>query len=246
MPQEFLTAASLLAQWERGRSQSPVLRTLSLLQTVSPDTSLDQLSQMPLGTRDAHLLSLREQVFGTTLASVATCPQCDERLQLTLNVEELFVPARDAPATFSLTHAPYTIAYRLPNSADLLALAECDNVQAGRNLLLQRCVQEIRHEGETESIETLPAQILDLISVEMARADPQADLQFDLKCPVCAQQWLAAFDIGAFLWSEVDAWARRVLREVHVIATAYGWSEREILNLSAVRRQMYLDLIANE
>jgi hypothetical protein len=33
------------------------------------------------------------------------------------------------------------------------------------------------------------------------------------------------------------------LREIDVIARAYGWSEREILGLSARRRQSYLETI---
>jgi hypothetical protein len=30
---------------------------------------------------------------------------------------------------------------------------------------------------------------------------------------------------------------------VHVIASAYGWSERDILAMSAARRRLYLDVI---
>ena len=40
--------------------------------------------------------------------------------------------------------------------------------------------------------------------------------------------------------------AERTLHEIHVIASAYGWSERDILRLSAKRRQTYVDLVINE
>jgi hypothetical protein len=33
------------------------------------------------------------------------------------------------------------------------------------------------------------------------------------------------------------------LREIDALARVYGWSEREILNLPARRRQTYLELI---
>ena len=33
------------------------------------------------------------------------------------------------------------------------------------------------------------------------------------------------------------------LGEVHVLAREYGWSERDILAMSASRRQLYLDTI---
>ncbi|HEX2516118.1 MAG TPA: phage baseplate protein, partial [Chloroflexota bacterium] len=37
--------------------------------------------------------------------------------------------------------------------------------------------------------------------------------------------------------------ARRLLREVHTLARAYGWREAEILALPGRRRQTYLDLV---
>ena len=44
-------------------------------------------------------------------------------------------------------------------------------------------------------------------------------------------------------WAELDAWARRLLLDVHTLARAYGWSERDILQLTETRRQFYLNLI---
>ena len=40
----------------------------------------------------------------------------------------------------------------------------------------------------------------------------------------------------------LDAWARATLLDVHLLATAYGWSEPEVLALSALRRRYYLEL----
>ena len=75
------------------------------------------------------------------------------------------------------------------------------------------------------------------------RADPQASVRLALTCPACAHGSERPFDVVAYLWIEVDAWARRTLAEVHALAAAYGWSEREILALSARRRQLYLELV---
>jgi hypothetical protein len=52
------------------------------------------------------------------------------------------------------------------------------------------------------------------------------------------------FDIGAFLWEEIAAQARRLLREVHTLARAYGWREADILVMSAARRQAYLEMVS--
>jgi hypothetical protein len=38
--------------------------------------------------------------------------------------------------------------------------------------------------------------------------------------------------------------ARRALSEVHVLATAYGWSESEIFEMSSARREFYLQMVS--
>ncbi len=77
----------------------------------------------------------------------------------------------------------------------------------------------------------------------MEEADPQGNVQLALDCPACGHRWLQAFDILTYLWREIDDWAQRTLREVHLLASAYGWSEQAILALSARRRHMYLEMV---
>ena len=77
----------------------------------------------------------------------------------------------------------------------------------------------------------------------MAEADPLADIQLDLTCPSCERRWRAVFDIVSFLWTEIEVWAWRTLSDVHTLARAYGWSERDILTLSPTRRQFYLEMV---
>jgi hypothetical protein len=45
------------------------------------------------------------------------------------------------------------------------------------------------------------------------------------------------------LWAEIEVRAKRLLLEVHLLATAYGWSEAEILSLNAQRREFYLEMV---
>jgi hypothetical protein len=78
----------------------------------------------------------------------------------------------------------------------------------------------------------------------MVQADPQADVQLALTCPACGHQWEATFDIASFFWSEIDSWAHRILREVHTLASAYGWREADILAMSPQRRQLYLEMVS--
>ncbi len=40
--------------------------------------------------------------------------------------------------------------------------------------------------------------------------------------------------------------SQRLLREIHRLARCYHWSRRELMNLSLVQRQGYLELIEEE
>ena len=77
----------------------------------------------------------------------------------------------------------------------------------------------------------------------MSAADPQADVELALACQSCGATWSAPFDIAGFLWAEIHAWAQQLLRDVHLLARAYGWREPDVLALSPVRRNLYLELM---
>jgi hypothetical protein len=102
----------------------------------------------------------------------------------------------------------------------------------------------VHQNGEARSADQLPANIREAVVEQMAQADPQADVQVPLSCPECGHQWQAHFDIVSFFWSEIDAWATRTLRDVHVLASAYGWREADILGMTPWRRHRYLELVA--
>jgi hypothetical protein len=239
-----LSATELLDVWERGLSEPAFRRAIVLLAAACPDYSSDALAELDIGERDRWLLRLREWTFGSQLASVAHCPVCDERLEWTVDIADLLVvrkPALSGELTLELDR--YGASFRLPNSLDLAAIANCVDATAARGLLLERCVLERRLDGQELSSGELPLDVADEIVERMVDADPQADMQLDLLCPTCDHRWQALFDIGTFFWSEINAWAGRIMAEVHVLARAYGWREADILNLSAWRRQHYLGLV---
>jgi hypothetical protein len=84
---------------------------------------------------------------------------------------------------------------------------------------------------------------LEQIGQRLALADPLAETQLALRCPACEQEWEETLDIVAFLWREIEARARRLVREIHWLAATYGWAEADILAMSAVRRALYLEMM---
>jgi hypothetical protein len=245
-----LTTSELLDVWERGLTQPPVQRMLTLLAAAHPGTPPESLSELSIGQRDARLLLLREWTFGTELMGLATCPRCGVCLEMSFNIGDIQaarVPyegeSEEVIGAFSLSLADYEMSFRLPTSLDLAATADQRDIAAARNRLLERCLLAIRHNGEETSTAQLPAPVVDAIIEHMAQADPQADVQLALTCPACGHQWQAPFDIASFFWSEIDAWARRILHAVHTLASAYGWREADILAMSPRRRQLYLEML---
>jgi hypothetical protein len=239
-----LSASELLSLWERGLPQHGVERALMLLCATSPETSPEALAQLSIGARDARLLRLHERTFGPRLMSIAACPQCSERLEFNFSVEEIAVgPENGEQSRFSLSVGGYEVQFRLPDSLDLLAIASGADIAHAERFLLARCLLSARLEGGEKTIDELPPEVIEAVLDEMGRVDSQSDVQLDLRCPQCSHLWQLPFDIVSFFWSELNAWAQRILREVHALASAYGWREEEILALSAWRRQVYLGMI---
>jgi hypothetical protein len=234
-----ISATSLLQVWERGQLQPPVEKALTLLAAAYPDATREELAMLSIGRRDASLLSLREQLFGTQMSSLTNCPECGEQLELNFNVADIRATAPALGTPLSLCESGYELELRLPNSLDLLRLANCSTIGEMRSQLFAQCVTSVTHEAAD-----LPAEIVDHAIARMGEADPQADVEVDLNCPECRHVWQTGFDIVTYLWSELHTWARDMLREVHLLASSYGWNEADILNMSAPRRRGYLEMLA--
>ena len=209
------------------------------------DCSFDALAALSIGERDRRLLTLRQLTFGSQLASVANCTQCGETLEWTVETTDLVMQSpAEPPASLSVDVDDYRVRFRLPNTLDIAVLANANwaDAAAARQRLLENCILNAEQKGEDVLASALPVSVTTVIVKRMAEADPQADLQVDLSCPACGEEWRAQFDIESFFWNEMCLWAQRILSEVHRLARAYGWSETEILGLSPWRRQFYLSL----
>lgn len=239
-----LTDAELLNVWERGLGQPAVYQALNLLAASASETPPQDWAAVSIGRRDAAILALRERTFGSRIASLATCPACSELAEVTFEVAQVLaeVPS-ESLATLSLVDFGYRVEFRLPNSLDVAAIENEASVEAARNTLFARCMLSAERDGESVSVSQLPLELVGKVADRMSIADPQADIRLDCICPACDHAWQAAFDIVTFFGTEIHTWAARMLREIHLFASAYGWREADVLALSPTRRRLYLELI---
>lgn len=244
-----LSASDLLELWEHGRGKTPLEQALTILGFAFPHVPAADLWQLTIGQRDACLLYLRELTFGAQLKGLADCPACGDRLELAFDARDLrgqTPPLPDpetmkqVPAESSFRLNDYELSFRLPTSADLRKLTLQSEASRG---LLEACLTSIKKDGEAIPIDSLPSEVVNALAEQMGQTDPLAELALTTLCPACGHSWQIEFDIVSYFWNEIQAWAMRLMREVHILASAYGWREADILAMSAWRRQRYLEMV---
>lgn len=239
-----LSASDIVQIWELGLCQHSLQRAVTILTVACPEMKADEAALLTIGERDGYLLRLRELTFGSKVNGFGQCPQCSDRLEFTLNIADIRV-ADNQPIEleYRLSYGDIELQFRLPNSWDLAAIATCNNPIIAQQRLIQRCVLQAKRQGAIVGTNELSEDAIAQMAKQMAECDPQAEIMLDFTCLGCNYQWQSLFDITAFFWQEIAAFAKRLLREVHTLAKAYGWREADILAMSHQRRQFYLEMV---
>lgn len=229
----LLAESALLEVWDRVEAAPRPLRPAVLLDALRAGMGEadDPADSLPVGRRDRALIGLRRRLFGDRMHCAGNCPRCAARVELDLDLGRMQADA--PPAELALVRMNGG-AWRLrpPTTRDIarvLAAPVSGRVEA----LVRRCALD-------PLPDPLPPGLVAAASVALQEADPDAEITLALTCPDCGTDWEAPFDIAACLWGDVVLAARRLLREVHHLATAYGWSEAEILAVPPRRRREYL------
>jgi hypothetical protein len=240
-----LSSQDILALWEAGEHSHDVDKALLIAAAAYPDLAWDDLARLPLGRRDSLIIRLRERMLGDRIPIAVQCPTCQERLEFDTSASELLscCPATDTAAEIELNIAGYRVLARPLDSRDLTGLRPGMTRAAGRHQLVSQTVMNAWSGDAAVAVADLPAEVIVALAEKLVEADPAADLHFALSCPDCGHAWVATFDITAYFWRELAATAQAMLEDVHLLATAYGWREAEILSLSSARRAFYLSRI---
>lgn len=241
-----LTTVELLNVWDETAERPLIEKILRLLAKACSADHIDQVSQLSIGDRDARLLKIREWIFGNILRNKVNCPKCGEVLEWESDTSALHlqtIPADLASNEFSFEKDDYTIKFRLPNSLDVFQMTEKELSENSYQIVISKCILSIKKNQKECNFNDLPLLIIDSLNDYMSLHDPQADIKMQLVCPCCDHSWGMYFDIGSYLWDEINNWARKILQEVYILARTFSWSEKEILTMTPHRRRMYLDMI---
>src|SRR5512143_2232220 len=212
-----LSPAEVLSVWESSQSRPSLWQALELLACASPERDIEQWSNVPFGQFCRMLFQLRARMFGKDMPGVVSCPRCGERLEFVFECQSVETAAALPPAgPLRIQCGDQVFEMRLPTPADLLKSRSAED-------LFRRCTS-----GAVEP----NAVLIQAVSARVAEADPLSETALDLVCAVCGHAWQAFLDIASYLGRELAHEASRLLKEVHLLAAAYGWPESEILALS--------------
>jgi hypothetical protein len=253
-----LSDSDLLHLWEGGLRRHPIDRALMALGAAFPETLYERLADWPLGRRNKALVDLRCRCFGQSIQGWIVCASCGETLEFDLDGWVITVAGRNTDERSQPDHLDEPIvvnrqSFRLPTSRDLAKAAQEADPRLAATRIAENCRvaqqvpeastgQDALGMGDRRS-ELWSDEELEEIGERMASADPLAETRLTLHCPKCEYDWEETLDIVSFVWAEIEARARRLLLEIHTLASAYGWTETEILSLSEIRRARYVEMV---
>jgi hypothetical protein len=215
-----------LALWENGAADHPLDRAIGLIEAVE-GMPRAEAAVLSIDQRDRALYRIAEILFGRRIDLVATCAECGAETSLTFSTSDaLAVP----PSEAMLLGDPVTPC-RMPNSKDLAEALEAPEPQLA---LVATMV------GDPSPAPELVAAAEALLSEHGGLSD----LSLAHSCVECGSEGTTPFDVLDYLWRRITAEARRQLRDVHLIAGAYGWTSDAIMQLTPQRRAAHAALIA--
>ena len=238
--QEFLIEAgdSMLAAHRTTALLSRCVQSIGPRQPVTPELA----AQLVVGDREALMWHLRQIMFGERLEPIVRCPaaECGKPMDVPLIVSDLLVGASSEPVPEYLERdlpGVGPLRFRLPCGEDQEAVAglATRDARAAARMLLCRCTGL--------ATDDLPAGALEAVSDWMVELDPQAEIRLDLICPECGQAFTSLLDAGVYLFEETAMRSRELYREVHLLASHYHWSEKEILGMTPPKRKRYIELV---
>lgn len=219
------------------------IRLLDRLLVEAPHTHLSpgDAANLTVVDRDRLLASVYTRTYGDHIASTVHCVHCGEPFDLDFSLQALLESLKQEAAdadvdpepdgTFKL---PDGRRFRLPTGQDEVAVMHLPPEEA-EGALLARCLVDGDATKAPEAVQEA-----------MERVGPVLHLDLKARCRACDAYQPIHFDIQSYLLSSISAERRRLTYEIHLLASAYGWMVRDIMELPRSQRQMFAALIEAE
>ncbi|MGI8570682.1 MAG: hypothetical protein ACR2KT_17355 [Methylocella sp.] len=182
----------------------------------------DAARALTLGDREILFRALYAVTVSPKIAAGLPCPACGETIEFDL---DLSIPPEAPPEPGPVHHLDVAVRQatcRVLTGADLEQAASAHDPMAA---LQHACISDDELSSDT-------------LARELARLDPNAETVIDLTCAACGHDTQVYLD-GFELIRRAMAVHGGIFKQVHCLASAYGWREADILAIPRARRRRY-------
>lgn len=185
------------------------------------------LDRLTLGDRDRAIAGLYAQLYGTDVRADAHCSVCEAKYEIRFDL----------------------VALQGSRTPDGRAKGDPPELTIDGTRLRLPCQTDL--DGRPEDFLkrlTLDGPVPDeaTAAVALEAADPALELDLSGTCPECEATQAVPFSIQRFLEAAMARDRSFLLREMHLIASAYHWGLNEILSLTRQDRQNFARLLIAE
>jgi hypothetical protein len=195
---------------------------------------------LALCDRDALAAAVHGELFGDAIAADTRCEACAKDYEVRFSLAALAasrrpqmpegVAAADEAEWFRLSDG---VTFRLPRQADLDAVSGLPPEEAVVSLR----ERQVRATGEVD---------WHRVEAAMHALCPLLDCDLDAPCPYCRGARTIRFSVTRFLEQSLCAEQPLLVREVHCLARAYGWTHEAIMGLARAERRAFVALVTGE
>lgn len=185
-----------------------------------------------------RLLAETDSIDHLRLLAHCSQPACAERFEFELPIAVLrdFVPNSETVQV--LLNGGKPLLLRRPNGRDLhnWNSLRLQTRQAAIDAMLKSLVVEGQATPDDEPV----------LTEALSDLDPLVAFTASCACPVCRSTNDVRVDLEEIVLARLRRKQRALLREIHTLASRYGWTEAEVLAIPPYRRAHYLTMIEDE
>jgi len=219
--------------------------------TGTGEHAKSKAASLTVPERDRLLGQVLINTFGELITSTVDCLHCEQPFDIDFSLKKLVAdlnkdleteiagngtPVETLPdGTFRL---PDGRRFRHPTGVDEQALSNLPQLEAVQHLLNRCQVEGPPIDGNEEAGA--------VVQEAMAATAPILKKDLAAVCPECATHQTFNFDVQYYLLRALIGERGRLTREIHCLASAYGWSLSEILGLPRSQRRRLVELVSSE
>lgn len=191
----------------------------------------EAIEDLTVGTRTRALLMLAVASGRESVQVLHQCTACAERMEVDVPFREIARFGADTAHQVRVVDAGRQWLVRLPSGMDQRRWASAgisDPLAMARSLVV---------EGDGADLDE---GWLDRLGSTLQGVDPLIDFRLHVRCPGCTAAHSLDLDLQALALEELRRIQRALMVAVHRLASAYHWSEADIVAMPAWRRETYV------